>query len=116
MTETTATATGDLSVPWLTRRNIIVVLVGAATLLTGYLYLSAEFGWRQGALFVVGGALGVTLYHAAFGFTGSWRNLILSGKGGGVRAQMVMLGLAVCLFFPALSAGSLFDRSVGGFV
>ncbi len=116
MSETTATATSDLSVPWLTRRNIIVVLAGAAALLAGHLYLSAEYGWHQGALFVVGGALGVTLYHAAFGFTGSWRNQILSGKGGGVRAQMIMLGLAVCLFFPALAAGSLFDRSVGGFV
>ncbi|MCL8040994.1 YeeE/YedE family protein, partial [Pseudomonas aeruginosa] len=37
-------------------------------------------------------------------------------RGAGLRAQMVMLALAVLLFFPALAAGSLFGQPVSGFV
>ncbi|MFQ5414461.1 MAG: ABC transporter permease, partial [Phycisphaerae bacterium] len=45
-------------------------------------------------LCTIGGALGVTLYHAVFGFTSAWRALIADARGEGVRAQMLMLGLA----------------------
>ncbi|MDD9996257.1 MAG: hypothetical protein OXQ89_00790, partial [Rhodospirillaceae bacterium] len=31
-------------------------------------FLAQSFGWRQGALFVVGFGAGIALYHAAFGF------------------------------------------------
>ncbi|UIJ71909.1 YeeE/YedE family protein [Aurantimonas sp. HBX-1] len=71
---------------------------------------------RIAALFVVGGAFGLVLYHAAFGFTSAWRNFIRDGRGRGLRAQMVMLAIAVALFFPALAAGSLFGQEVSGFV
>lgn len=42
--------------------SLLVLVLG--TLLLGYYY-----GPAQGALFLVGGALGIALYHAAFGFT-----------------------------------------------
>ena len=71
---------------------------------------------RIAALSVVGGAFGLVLYHAAFGFTSAWRNFIRDGRGRGLRAQMVMLAIAVALFFPALAAGSLFGQEVSGFV
>ena len=71
---------------------------------------------RQAALLLTGAALGVSLYHAAFGFTGAFRVLLADGRGAGVRAQMLMLGLACCLFFPALATGSLFGQPVWGFV
>lgn len=69
---------------------------------------------RQALLFLVGGLLGLTLYHAAFGFTSAWRVFITDRRGAGLRAQMVMLALAVVLFFPALSAGTVFDTPVRG--
>ena len=63
--------------------------VGFATLLAGALLLGAD-GWRLGALFGVGGLLGVTLYHAAFGFTSAYRNALVRGDDSGVGAQVVM--------------------------
>ena len=67
-------------------------------------------------MLLTGVALGITLYHASFGFTGAFRVLIADGRGAGVRAQMIMLGLACLLFFPALAAGQLLGQPVGGFV
>lgn len=73
-------------------------------------------GINQALLFLVGGALGMTLYHASFGFTSSWRVFIKERRGRGLRAQMIMLALAVLLFFPALGAGELFGHPVKGLV
>ncbi|MBB3951664.1 YeeE/YedE family protein [Aureimonas jatrophae] len=89
-------------------------LAAAAALLLGTLLIGAGFGIRQGALFLLGGALGLVLYHAAFGFTSAWRVFLLEGRGRGLRAQMVMLALAVLLFFPVLASGSLFGQPVSG--
>ena len=71
-------------------------------------------GLNQALLFIIGGALGMTLYHASFGFTSSWRVFIKERRGRGLRAQMIMLSLAVLLFFPALGAGELFGNPVKG--
>jgi uncharacterized membrane protein YedE/YeeE len=92
--------------------------LGAALLLIalGALYLARIVGPRQAALFVVGALLGVTLYHAAFGFTSAWRVFIADGRGAGLRAQMLMLAVGVALFFPALDAGTLFGNPVKGLV
>lgn len=65
---------------------------------------------------MVGALLGVSLYHAAFGFTSAWRVFISDGRGAGLRAQMLMLAVGVALFFPALAAGSLFGTPVTGLV
>ena len=73
---------------------------------------SSEQMW----LMVIGGLLGVALYHASFGFTTAWRNLIINKKGSGVRAQMLMLAIAVCLFFPALDSAELFGNDVAGYI
>lgn len=71
---------------------------------------------RIALLTVVGALLGIALYHAAFGFTSAFRVLLADGRGAGFRAQLVMLGTACLLFFPALAAGSLFGQPVDGFV
>ncbi|MEF2545964.1 YeeE/YedE family protein [Aurantimonas sp. E1-2-R+4] len=92
------------------------VLTASGLVLLGALVLAFGYGPGIAALFVVGGAFGLVLYHAAFGFTSAWRNLIRDGRGRGLRAQMVMLAVAVALFFPALAAGSLFGQPVAGFV
>lgn len=91
-------------------------VIAAALLLLAGLGVGVNFGARLGALMIVGGLLGVALYHAAFGFTSAWRLFITERRGRGLRAQMVMLAIAVVLFFPALGAGSLFGQSVYGFV
>ena len=94
--------------------DLKIVAVAAAIFVAGTLALSAAFSWRQGLLFLLGGALGLTLYHALFGFTSAWRVFIVARRGAGLRAQMVMLALATALFFPALSQGTLFGQSVHG--
>lgn len=96
------------------RAEAPVVAVAIAALIVGAGWLGSVYGWRQGALYLVGGGLGFALYHAAFGFTSAFRVLIADGRGAGLRAQMVMLAIAVILFFPALGHGSLFGRAVHG--
>jgi uncharacterized membrane protein YedE/YeeE len=70
----------------------------------------------QSLLFLVGAAAGVVLYHAAFGFTSSWRELIAHGRGGGLRAQMLMLASTTVVFVPILAHGSVFGHPVRGSV
>src|SRR5258708_25941793 len=83
-----------------------------AALLGGAWLLAQSYGWRQGALFLLGGALGITLYHALFGFTSAFRVFIADRRGAGLRAQMLMLAVAVLLFYPTLAQGSLFGQAV----
>ncbi len=94
-------------------RPLVVALVLIAV---GIAYLQATVGPRQAALAGVGALLGVTLYHAAFGFTSAWRVLTADRRGAGLRAQMIMLAVGVVLFFPALADGTLFGNKVAGFV
>ncbi|WP_407178541.1 YeeE/YedE family protein [Bradyrhizobium sp. STM 3562] len=94
--------------------NKAVVMVGLAALASGAVALADAYSWRLGALFVLGGFLGLVLYHALFGFTSAWRVFIADGRGAGLRAQMLMLAIAVVLFFPTLAHGSLFGQAVHG--
>lgn len=87
-----------------------------AIVVIGAWYLGQAVGPRQAALYVIGALLGITLYHAAFGFTSAWRVFIADGRGEGLRAQTVMLAVGVALFFPVLAAGSLFGAPVKGLV
>ncbi len=94
--------------------NTNVVWVAATALAAGAVALGAAYSWRQGALFLLGGTLGVVLYHALFGFTSAWRVFIADRRGAGLRAQMLMLAVAVVLFYPALAAGEVFGIHVHG--
>jgi uncharacterized protein len=89
-----------------------VVAVAGALILLGVIALDETISARQAALFGVGGLLGLALYHASFGFTAAWRAFLSEGNGTGLRAQMLMLAIAVVLFFPALAEGSLFGHEV----
>ena len=77
-------------------------------------YLSSAFNWRQGALFLIGAFAGLVLYHAAFGFTSSWRVFISDRRGAGLRAQMLMLAVTCAVFFPLLAGGTVFGQAVRG--
>jgi uncharacterized protein len=94
--------------------NLAAVTFASALVVAGALALADYYTWRQGALFLLGAALGVVLYHALFGFTSAWRVFISNGRGAGLRAQMAMLAVAVLLFFPVLAQGSLFGQPVHG--
>lgn len=87
-----------------------------AALFGGAAAIAAGYGWHPAVLYLLGGAFGVVLYHAAFGFASSWRVFLADGRGAGLRAQMVMLALATVIFLPVLDAGTLFGRPVGGAV
>jgi len=95
------------------QRSVYVALV---LLILGTIGAYQIVGINQALLFIIGGALGMTLYHSSFGFTSSWRVFIKERRGRGLRAQMIMLALAVFLFFPALGAGELFGNPVKGLV
>lgn len=97
-------------------RRLGAPLVALGLLMAGAWFLDVNAGFKQVLLLLLGAALGLTLYHAAFGFTSAWRVFINERRGAGLRAQMVMLALAVLLFFPALAAGSLFGNPVTGLV
>lgn len=97
------------------RTQWLVAILGLAMLLSGALGLGTV-SWRHGVLFMVGGLLGMSLYHAAFGFTSAYRNAIVRRDVSGVVAQIVMLGLAMLLFAPILAQGQVFGRGVVGAV
>ncbi len=98
------------------QRKLGAPLIAFLLLVVGALFLQSAVGGRQVLLLIVGAALGLTLYHAAFGFTSAWRVFINERRGAGLRAQMVMLAVAVVLFFPALGAGTLLGTPVTGLV
>ena len=98
------------------QRKLGAPLIAFLLLVVGALFLQSAVGGRQVLLLIVGAALGLTLYHAAFGFTSAWRVFINERRGAGLRAQMVMLAVAVVLFFPVLGAGTLFGTPVTGLV
>ena len=104
------------ALPLAAERRSATPLVAGGLLLLAALALNSLVDSRQALLLLVGGALGLALYHASFGFTSAWRVFIVERRGAGLRAQMVLLALAVLLFFPALGAGSLFGQPVTGFV
>ncbi len=80
------------------------------------LVIFVSYGWRQSALMLVGTGAGIALYHAAFGFTSSWRALILGGDGSGLRAQMLMLAATTIVFLPVIAYGEAFGTPVRGSV
>ncbi len=93
-----------------------VVVAGLAIIVALGLLIGHDASTRLALLFTTGAALGVVLYQSLFGFTSAFRVLLADGLSAGMRAQLIMLGVACLLFFPALAAGSLFGHPVTGFV
>lgn len=73
-------------------------------------------GWRLGAAVVIGGFAGLALYHASFGFTAAWRRLVTEKRGGGLRAQFLLILLTSAVSFPLIAWGASFGMPTGGFV
>ena len=109
----------SLAAPALTRPRApqsIVVALACAGLVALAMLGAREAGWRHAALACVGFLAGVALYHSSFGFAFAWRRMLIDRRGRAIRAQLVMLALAIVVFFPALAQGSLFGQEVSGFV
>ncbi len=102
--------TATLSPPRIQQGVLIAALAVAAVLFAAAL----DVGAKKAALFVVGLGLGISLYHASFGFTGAYRRALLEKDISGVSAQLLMLAAAMLLFAPVLAQGSAFGRDVGG--
>ncbi|MEE3715858.1 YeeE/YedE family protein [Tumidithrix elongata RA019] len=85
---------------------LLIFIVGAIAL--------SQFGWRQSALFIVGGLLGLTLYAAKFSFTGAYRKVLVERDPIGMYAQFLAIAIAAILFAPTLAAGSVFEQDVSG--
>lgn len=73
-------------------------------------------GLRLALALALAGAIGFALRHASFGFSHGYRSLITEGRGAHVRAQILLIGLAVALFHPALHLGTVLGAPVRGFV
>lgn len=95
-------------------RFVVAAVAGSVMALLGYAVFS-EQGLRMGILYILGTLFGVALYHARFGFTSAFRQLISVGQGSGLRAHMLMLAVASVVFAPILAAGtSFFGDEVAG--
>lgn len=98
------------------RLQPFVSLAAATALATGTAAVAVASGGRMAVLFVIGALLGLSLYHAAYGFTHGFRAFLNERRSAHLRAQLLMLAAAILLFFPALAAGTVLGTPVRGFV
>ena len=70
-----------------------LALAAGALIILGSLLVGMVFDASNGLLMLVGGLLGMVLYHAAFGFTAAWRVFITERKGRGLRVIAVYGGV-----------------------
>lgn len=94
----------------------VIALVMALTVIAALVIATYMISLKQLLLFGIGIGLGLSLYHATFGFTGAYRRAMLEGDISGVTAQLIMLAVAVLLFAPILAQGEAFGHGVGGAV
>lgn len=82
--------------------NRRITIVTLTLFVLGFFFLGSTVSYKQASLYVIAGVLGLALYHAHYGFTSSFRSFLVSGRGLGIRAQMIMFLLANLLFLPLL--------------
>ena len=82
-----------------------VALAGGGLAIVLVTYTLARQGLPQAALLLLGLGLGFALFHARFGFTSAWRQLLAVGQGKALRAHTVLLAATAILFAPFLAAG-----------
>lgn len=93
-------------------RRVGLALTALITL--GLLITLAD--WRLQLLLLLGMGVGATLNYFVFGFSSAWRRCILQQRTAGIRAQIIMLALALVLFSPLLWLGSWGEQSFQGIV
>jgi len=65
---------------------------------------------------LIGLLAGFALYHAAFGFTAGWRNILRDQKGAGLRMQFILIFCTSLISYPLIAYGDMFGVSVSGAV
>ena len=85
--------------------NRIVVGIGLVVWVALAAAVWTVAGPRMAGVLGLGLALGFTLFHSRFGFTGAWRQLVAVGQGAALRAHMLMLAVASALFAIILPFG-----------
>ena len=85
------------------RVDLLPLLVVLATIIGASVALDLLVSARQMLLFWIGGALGLALYQASFGFTGGWKRFATEGRSRSMRMQFAMIGLAACAMIPLTS-------------
>jgi uncharacterized membrane protein YedE/YeeE len=80
-------------------------MAGGALAVVLVTYTLLTQGAPQATLLVLGLGLGFALFHARFGFTSAWRQLVAVGQGKALRAHTVLLAATAILFAPFLAAG-----------
>lgn len=100
-----------LEKPSVNRRITLITLM---FFILGFFFLGNTVSYKQASLYLIAGVLGLALYHAHYGFTSSFRHFLVSGRGVGIRAQMIMFFMANLLFLPLLlgAAGNTVAGSV----
>jgi uncharacterized membrane protein YedE/YeeE len=97
------------------QRQRVAGLIAAGVATLAVVLLAALGSGRLLALGAIGLLLGFALYHSAFGFSHGWRVMLSEGRTAHVRAQLVMLAVAVALFLPLIAQGEVFGQPVRGF-
>ncbi|MGB5397810.1 MAG: YeeE/YedE family protein [Gammaproteobacteria bacterium] len=90
----------------------LTVLLCSIGILFISLFAQQSLAGNQYLSFLIGVGLGITLLHAAFGFSGGWRVLIRERNSSGIRAQLLLIALTSMLFFPLL--GNVFPAVQAG--
>jgi len=92
-------------------------LITAMVLLAGFVTITGNIaGAKKVALLAVGFGLGISLYHAAFGFTAAYRRAFQDRDLSGIIAQAVMLIAGMILIVPVLAQEQIFGHGVSGAV
>lgn len=93
-----------------------VIATALAALAAIALAAATQGGWRLAGAALIGGAAGVALYHAAFGFAGSWRAFIRERRSEGLRAQALLVAATAALSFPLIAYGATVGLPAFGYV
>jgi uncharacterized membrane protein YedE/YeeE len=91
-----------------------VVVISSLVLLTTLVWFGQAYSFRWVILFGIATLLGITLYHASFGFSSAYRMFFLQRQTQGINSHLLLLAIGSVLFAPLLSMGEIFGQSLGG--
>jgi uncharacterized membrane protein YedE/YeeE len=83
----------------------VALAVAAGAVLALALWAAADVSPRAAAVFLMGCALGFALYRASFGFAGTWRAFVASGRSRGFRGTCLTMGVAAAIVMPLVNGG-----------
>ncbi len=81
--------------------TLIAVLALGALTMAGF----QNGGFAMAGLVLAGALAGVSLLQASFGFTASWRALVLEGRTHGLRVQLLMFATVGAVVLPLIAFG-----------